>query len=115
MILLRWLINAVAIFAATNLISGVHVRSIYTALIVALLLGFLNAVARPVLVFLTLPITLLTMGLFIFVINAGIIWFVSTIVKGFEVSGFLPALWLSLLLWVISLVTNWLLHERARI
>lgn len=108
---IRWLINAVALMAATSLITGVTVRNFYIALVVALILGFLNAVVRPVLIFLTLPITLVTLGLFTFIINALIIWFVSSIIRGFDVAGFLPALALALFLWLISLLTNWLLRD----
>ena len=113
LLLTRWIINAIALLAATSLIPGVHVRSFYSALWVALILGFLNAVARPVLVFLTLPITMLTLGLFIFVINALLIWFTASIVKGFDVSGFWPAMMLGVFMWLVSVITNWLLIERV--
>jgi putative membrane protein len=107
MIFFRWLINALAIISATYLIVGVSVSSIYAALIAALVIGLLNALVRPLLVLLTLPITFLSLGLFIFVINAALVYFASTLVKGFEVAGFLPALWLGLYLWLISMATNW--------
>ncbi|MEI7740883.1 MAG: phage holin family protein [bacterium] len=111
----RWIINALALLAATNLIPGVHVRSFYSALWVALILGFLNAVARPILVFLTLPITVLSLGLFIFIINALLVWFTASIVKGFDVSGFGPALLLGIFMWLVSVITNWLLIDRGNI
>ena len=112
-ILIRWILNALALFIAAQIIPGVHVKSIYSALWVALILGFLNAVARPVLVFLTLPITMFTLGLFLFVINALLIWFTATIVKGFDVTGFGPAFLLGIFLWLVSSLTNWLLIERV--
>jgi len=112
-ILTRWIINALALLGATSLIPGVSVRSFYSALWVALILGLLNSVARPVLVLLTLPINVFTLGLFVFVINALLIWFTSSIVKGFEVSGFGPAFLLGVFMWLVSLLTNWLLFERS--
>jgi len=106
-----WFINAFALIAATYLIPGVHVRGFYAALWVALILGFLNAVVRPILVFLTLPITALTLGLFLFVINGLLIWFAATVVKGFEVEGFIPAFTLGLFLWVVSIIANSLIKN----
>lgn len=102
MILIRWLISAVTIMLVGYLVPGVHVAGLYTALIAALLLGFLNAIVRPMLVILTLPITILTLGLFTLVINAGIFLLVSTIVKGFTVDSFGAAVVGSLLLWLIN-------------
>jgi putative membrane protein len=110
-LLLRWLLNALALLAATQFIAGFEVRSFYAAVIAALVLGLLNAVVRPVLVLLTLPITVLTLGLFTFAINAGLIWFMSSFVKGVSVDGFLPALGVALFLWVISTLTSWFLKH----
>jgi putative membrane protein len=81
----------------------------FIALVVAAL-GILNALVRPILIFLTLPITLLTLGLFTLVINALLFWFVSTLVKGFHVSGFGAAFWGALVLWAFSWITNALLR-----
>lgn len=106
-LILRWIINAVALIAITRILPGFEVHSFYSALIVALILGLLNATIRPVLKFITLPINLLTLGLFGFVINALIIWFVSTFIKGFNVDGFLPALAAAIILWAVSFLTNW--------
>jgi putative membrane protein len=110
-LLLRWLMNAVALLVVANLVPGIHVESLYTALFVALVLGIVNAVIRPILVILTLPITVLTLGLFTLIINALLFWFVSTVVKGFFVAGFVPAFWGALLLWAISWATNTLLKK----
>jgi putative membrane protein len=103
--------NAVALLVVANLVPGIHVASLYTALFVALVLGIVNAVIRPILVILTLPITVLTLGLFTLIINALLFWFVSTVVKGFFVAGFVPAFWGALLLWAISWATNTLLKK----
>lgn len=106
MLILRWLLNATALLIVSSLVQGFAVESFYTALIAALILGLVNAVIRPILLLLTLPITILTLGLFTFVINALMILLVSTIVKGFVVDGFGPAFIAAIILWLISLVTN---------
>lgn len=85
-------------------------QNFYAALIAALVLGLLNAIVRPVLILLTLPINILTLGLFTFVINAGLIWFMSTFVKGVVVDGFLPALLVAIILWAVGTLTSWFLH-----
>ena len=108
-IILRWVINALALLVVANIVPGFHVSGLYAALIAALILGLVNAVIRPILLLLTLPINILTLGLFTFVVNALMIWLVATIVKGFEVQGFVPALLAALILFVISLGTNWLI------
>lgn len=101
-LLLRWLINAAAIFLIPYLIPGISVANFYTALIAALVIGLLNAVVRPVLFILSLPITILTLGLFTLVLNAFLFWLASTVVKGFEVHGFAAAFFGALVLWLIS-------------
>ncbi len=105
-LLLRWILNALALLLVTRVVPGVTVDGFYSALIVALVLGIVNALIRPILVFLTLPINLLSLGLFTFVINALLFWFVSTLVKGFQVSGFAAAFWGALVLWTVSWITN---------
>ncbi len=110
-ILFRWVINALALLVVANIVPGFGVETLYSALIAALVLGLVNALVRPLLFILTLPVTILTLGLFTFVINALMIWLVSTIVKGFVVTGFIPALLAALLLWAIALLTNWLVKQ----
>lgn len=110
-ILFRWVINAVALLVFASVVPGFVVASFYSALIAALVLGLVNAIVRPLLFILTLPVTVLTLGLFTFVINALMIWLVSTMVKGFDVAGFVPALLVALLMWVVSLMTNWLITQ----
>jgi putative membrane protein len=102
----RILVTALALILVAKLIPGITVSGIYPALIAALILGVLNVLVRPILVILTLPITLLTLGLFIFVINASLFWFVASFVDGFSVEGFLPALIGSLIVSIISSVLN---------
>jgi len=112
-LLLRWLINALALLAATQFISGFEVSTLYAALVAALILGLLNAIVRPVLILLTLPINIITLGLFVFVINGFLVWFMSTFIKGVTVEGFLPALLVAIFLWAVSVVTNWFLKTDA--
>lgn len=108
-LLLRWVITALVLLAATQFVTGFHVANFYAALIAALVLGLLNAIVRPVLVVLTLPVTVVTLGLFLFVINGLLIWFMSSFVKGVTVEGFLPALFVAILLWATGVVTNFFL------
>jgi putative membrane protein len=111
-LLARWIVNAAALLLVAYLYPGVEVQTFWTALIAALVLGLVNAVIRPILVLLTLPATLLTLGLFIFVINALLFWFVAEVVHGFQVTGFMAALIGSILFSVITLITSWLLFPR---
>jgi putative membrane protein len=113
-LLARWILNAAALLLVAYIYPGVHVDSFFAALVAALVLGLVNAVIRPLLVILTLPVTLLTLGLFLFVINALCFWFVAELVKGFAVSGFGGALIGSILYSVITLLTSWLLFPRVK-
>lgn len=110
-LIFRWLINAMALIAAAAFVPGFGVQTFYTALIAALVLGLANALIRPILLVLTLPINILSLGLFTFVLNALMVWLVSTIVKGFTVEGFVPAFLAALFLWVVSVGTNWLIKH----
>ena len=105
-LLLSWLVNTVALIAVAYLMPSIKVDTFVTALIAALVLGLVNAIIRPVLVLLTLPVTLLTLGLFIFVINGLLFWAVGSFVKGFVVdgfwAGFLGAIVYSLISWLLS-------------
>lgn len=98
----RWFIGAAAIMAVGKFVPGIHIASFWAALLTAIVLGIFNAVLRPILIILTLPVTILTLGLFTLVINAGIFLFASTIVKGFTVDSFGAAFVGSLLLWLIN-------------
>jgi putative membrane protein len=105
-LLLKWLLSAAALLTVASLYSGVQVRSFSDALIAALVIGLLNAVVRPVLIILTLPVTLLTLGLFLFVINAWMFWWASSLLSGFAVEGFWAAMLGSLIYTVIGVVIN---------
>jgi putative membrane protein len=110
-LLLRWLLNAVTLIAIAYYLPGVAVAGFYAALITALVLGLVNAIIRPVLLLLTLPINLLTLGLFTFVINGFMFWFVATIVEGFDVASYTSAFAGALLLSLVSWVLGWALKR----
>jgi len=105
-LVVRWLMLTIAILAAAYLIQGIYVRSFTSAFFAAAVLGVLNTLFRPLLVILTLPINILTLGLFTFVINALLLKVTALVIPGFDLHGFLPAVLGAL---VISVV-NWLLH-----
>lgn len=104
--LLRLVVNAAALWVAAQLVPGIVVTGLTPLLLAALVLGLINAIVRPVLLILTLPLTLLTLGLFIFVLNAFCLWLTSRIVPGFEVQTFgaalLGALVVSIVSWVLT-------------
>lgn len=87
-LILVWILNAVALLAVAYLLPGIAVASFGSALIAALVLGLLNMLVKPVLVLLTLPITLVTLGLFLIVLNALLFWFAGSVLRGFQVNGF---------------------------
>lgn len=87
-LILIWILNAVALLIVAYILPGIAVASFGSALIAALVLGLLNTLVKPVLVVLTLPITIVTLGLFLLVLNALLFWFVGSILKGFQVDGF---------------------------
>jgi len=91
-IIVRWLLLAAALLLVAHLYRGVQVQSFGAAMIAALVLGLFNALLRPVLVLLTLPVTLITLGLFLFVINALMFYFAAGVLDGFQVNGFVAAL-----------------------
>ncbi len=104
--LTRLAIAAAAVMVAAYIVPGIVVTGIYAAVITALVLGVVNILVRPVLVILTLPITILTLGLFLFVINAALLLFVASFIEGFAVEGFLAALLGSVLISVVTSLGN---------
>lgn len=87
-IIIAWFINALALVFVSYLLPGVHVAGFASALVAALILGLVNTIIRPVLIVLTIPVTILTLGLFLLVINALMFWFVGSILRDFQVDGF---------------------------
>jgi len=112
-LLLIWLVNALSLLAVAYLLPSVSVESFYVAVITAFLLAIVNTVIRPVLVLITLPINILTLGLFTLVINGLLFWFVASFVEGFRVAGFWSALGGALLYSLISTFASWLLVPRV--
>ena len=112
-LVLKWLLSAVALLAVAYVYNGVQVNSFVSALIAAAVIGLLNAVVRPVLVVLTLPVTVVTLGLFLFVINALMFWSASGLLNGFQVAGFWAALLGSLIYSALGLVIDAALSRTA--
>ena len=104
-LIIVWLINAVALLAVPYVIPSITVDGFTTALVAALVLGLINTIIRPILVILTLPATLLTLGLFIFVINGLLFWFAGELLSGFHVGGF----WAGVFGSIVYSIISWLL------
>lgn len=109
--LLTWLLTALALVITANIVPGFVVKNFVAALVAAVILGLVNAIIRPILVLLTLPITLVTLGLFLFVVNALTIWLAGSITPGFIVAGFLPALVGSIVLTLVASVLNFVVQR----
>ncbi len=114
-ILLRWLVLTAAILVASYLVEGITVHGFWSAFFSAAILGILNAFFRPILILLTLPFTILSFGLFIFVINALLLMMVSGVIPGFEVHGFWSAVFGSLIISIVSWLLGSFVNERGRI
>ncbi len=112
-LLLVWILNAIALLAVAYLYPGVQVQDWKAAAIAALVLGLVNTLVKPILVLLTLPVTILTLGLFLLVINALLFWGVAQLVEGFQVSGFWAALLGALLYSVIGWLLSKLIPDRT--
>ncbi len=113
-VLVRIGINALALLAAAYLVSGVTVQGFEAALVAALVLGVINVTLRPILLVLTIPVNLMTLGLFTFVINALMLLLVTRVVSGFDIAGFWPALLAALLLSIVSSLLSGVTGARSR-
>jgi putative membrane protein len=117
-ILLRLLINAIALWAAIEIVPGISADSPLTILIVALVFGVVNALIKPLVAFFTCPMIILTLGLFIFVINAVMLWLTAWLAGqfdlGFEVAGFWPAFWGALVISLVSFGISLLIKDEKR-
>lgn len=113
--LIRVLVNALAIWLATVVVPGIDARSPATILGAGLVLGLVNAFVRPVLLVLTFPLTLLTVGLFLFVLNAFCLWLTALLVKGFEVHGFWAALFGAIMVSAVSWMSTAFLSDRGQV
>ena len=114
-LLLRLLICALGLWLASALLPGIHISGTGTLLLAALLLGIVNAVVRPVLVLLTLPITVLTLGLFLLVINAATLGLVAALLDGFTISGFFSALFGALIVSLTGWISSWYIGPSGRV
>jgi putative membrane protein len=112
-ILVRWLLHAAALLLVANIYPGVAVQGFGAAMVAALVIGLLNTLLRPVLVLLTLPVTLLTLGLFILVINGLLFWLVGSFVSGFTVGGFWAGVFGAIVYSIISWALSSLIRPRS--
>lgn len=106
-LIIKWLVTTLSILIAAYLLPGVAVRSLTAAVITAAVLGLINAIIKPILIILTLPLTVLSLGLFLLIINACLVLLASALVPGFEVSGF----WWALLFSLVFSIVSFLLHR----
>ena len=113
--LVRVAVNALAIMLAASILPGIDVDGIVSALAAAVLLGLVNAFVRPVLLILTLPITLVTLGLFLFVLNGLCFWLVASVVKGFHVAGFGSAMLGALVVSAVSWILTALISDSGKV
>jgi len=111
-VLYRWVINALALLAVSFLYSGVTVTGPIALIVAAAVLGLVNAIIRPVLFVLTLPINIVTLGLFTLVLNGLMLWLTSGLVPGFQVHGFWPAVWASILLSIVSALLSMVVKSK---
>ena len=110
-----WLINTITLFAVTRIVAGIQVESFAVALIAALVLGLLNAFLKPIIIFITLPLNILSLGIFTFFINGFVLFLASKIVRGFVIADFGSAFWGALIFSIISILLNWFLNPRVQV
>ena len=111
--LLRAVISAIGLWLATQWVTGVHYDSVGALIGAGVVLGVVNAIIRPIAFILTLPVTILTLGLFLFVLNAAMVWLVGKIVPGFHAPWFMPAFLTSIIVWLTGWVGSWLIGQRG--
>lgn len=114
-VLLRWLVLTAAVLSASWLLDGIQVAGLFPAILAAALLGILNALLRPILILLTLPLNILTLGLFTFIINAVLLLIVSSVIPGFDILGFWTAVAGSLIITVTSWILNRFIGSRGEV
>jgi putative membrane protein len=107
-LLVRWIISAILLLVVAHLVPGFHVDGIRSAMIAALVIGLVNATLGVFLKIVTFPLTIVSLGIFLLIINALMLMFASTFVRGFVVNGFAPAFWGALLLSLLGMITRWL-------
>jgi putative membrane protein len=112
-LLLHWLLSAIALLAVSYLVSGFHVSGFITALIAAVVIGFINGTIGFFIKIVTFPFTIITLGIFLLVINALMLMFAAAILPGFRVDGFGPAFWGALVLSVLNMLIRWMLKAET--
>ena len=106
-LIIRLIVSSLAVYVAANVVPGVTVDGFMTAVVVAIILGVVNYLVKPLLVFLTLPITIVTLGLFLLVINAVLVLLAAAFVDGFHVQGLMAAMWFS----IVMSVVHWIIYR----
>lgn len=106
MILLRWLLNALILLLVSYIVPGIHFANNWSLFITVVIFGLVNALVRPLVILLTLPVNILTFGFLTLIINALMFWLTSSIVKGFEVENFWAAFWGALVYWLFTMLIN---------
>ncbi|HKT73313.1 MAG TPA: phage holin family protein [Steroidobacteraceae bacterium] len=113
--LLRAVLSALGLWAATRLVAGIRIDTALTLVMAGALLGIVNAIVRPIAVLLTLPITILTLGLFLLVVNAGMVALVAALLPGFHLQGFWAALQTAIIVGITGWIGSWLIGPRGKI
>jgi len=111
----RWVINAIALVITAMIISGMDFNGILAPFVAALVIGVLNAIVRPILIVITLPINILTLGLFTFVVNAVMIQITASVVSGFQVTGFWAAFIGAILMSIVSFILSFFINDKGSI
>lgn len=112
-LIVTWLLSAAALFVAARVVPGVEIASFKVALIAALVLGLVNAFVRPIVKVLTLPATLLTLGLFLLVVNGAMVGLAAWLVDGFSVNGLIPGALMAIVVTVVSSFLSWLMGDKS--
>ena len=113
--ILRWFINVISLLVVVNTLKGVEVSSFETLIVAALILGIINAVLRPIIILITLPINMLTLGIFTFFITGFMFYLVSKIIKGFTIESFWSAFWGAFIFSLISFLLSLLIHREGKL
>ncbi len=114
-LVIRWLVSAAALYLTSLIVRGIEIHGVFPLLFASVTIGILNAIVRPFILLLTLPLNILTLGLFTLVVNAGMLWMASKVVVGFEVHGFWSALGGWLLMSFFTFIINLLIGETGKI
>ena len=112
--LVRMLVSALSLWLASSIVPGMHIQGLGTLVLSAVLLGIVNAIFRPLLIFLTLPFTILTLGLFLFIVNAAMLGLVAWMLRGFTIANFWSALLGSLVVSIVGTVISWMIGPHGK-